>query len=54
MLRPFAQIQPKSEVQIADSFGALKLTLGETGYEWQFLPANGGKVNDQGAGTCHE
>lgn len=54
VLRPFAQIQPNSEVQIAHSFGALKLTLGEMGYDWQFLSADSGKVNDYGAGTCHE
>lgn len=54
VLRPFGQVEPNSEVRIADNFGALKLTLGKSGYEWQFLPADGGKVNDQGAATCHE
>ncbi len=48
----FSTIQPNSEVRNADTFGVLKLTLGSTGYDWQFVPAAGGTFTDSGSGTC--
>lgn len=51
--RRFARPQPNSEVRNADTFGVLKLTLGATGYEWEFLPEAGKSFTDRGRGTCH-
>ena len=33
-------------------FGALKLTLADASYSWEFLPAAGGTFTDSGSGTC--
>ena len=41
-----------SEV-LGKEFGVLKLTLGEAGYEWKFLPVAGKTFTDSGSGVCH-
>jgi hypothetical protein len=41
------------EASDAATYGALKLTLRPTGYDWSFLPAAGGSFTDAGSGTCH-
>ena len=41
------------EASDATTYGALKLTLRSTGYDWSFLPAAGGSFADAGSGTCH-
>jgi hypothetical protein len=41
------------EAQNDTTWGALKLTLGDHGYGWQFLRAAGGTFSDSGSGTCH-
>lgn len=52
-LREFTSEQVGSEVRIADTFGVLRLTLGETSFGWEFLPVPGGAPLDAGAGACH-
>jgi acid phosphatase type 7 len=42
-----------SEVTDYTSFGALKLNLTATGYDWQFIPEVGGSFTDSGSGPCH-
>jgi len=31
----------------------LRLALRGDGYDWQFLPDNGGPAADSGTGSCH-
>jgi len=49
----FATTVPGSEVRISDTFGVLRLALRADGYDWQFLPDNGGPAADSGTGSCH-
>jgi len=42
-----------SEVRNNSTFGVLKLTLHERGYDWQFVPVRGRRFSDAGSGTCH-
>lgn len=51
--RPFGEPKPNSEARNADSFGVLKLTLGDKSYDWQFIPEAGKTFTDSGSGTCH-
>ena len=59
-LRPFVTIQANSEVRNSDTFGVLKLTLHDNGYDWAFLSAGtpgtaeppAGTVLDSGSDTC--
>lgn len=44
--------QPNSEVRDASSHGVLKLTLGTSGYTWEFLPIAGDSFTDSGSDTC--
>ena len=53
-LRPFEQIKPNSELRDRDHFGVLKLTLGDTGYAWEFVPVNGDSFRDHGESLCHK
>ena len=41
-----------SEIRNNKSYGLLKLTLHESGYDWQFVPAAGSTFTDSGSGTC--
>jgi hypothetical protein len=43
---------PNSEVRLNDRYGVLKLTLSETGYQWEFVQT-GGVIGDSGTGVCH-
>jgi hypothetical protein len=52
--RPFGPPLGTSEVRNADSFGVLKLTLRERGYDWEFIPEAGKTFTDSGSGTCHK
>ncbi len=36
-----------------NTYGVLKLTLGNGTYSWQFIPTSGGTFTDSGSGTCH-
>lgn len=50
-LYSFATPQPNSVVRL-QTFGVLKLTLGNRTYSWRFVGENGA-VLDSGTGTCH-
>jgi hypothetical protein len=52
-LRSLATTQPNSEVRSNAAHGVLKLTLGATGYRWDFVPIAGKTFTDSGTGTCH-
>ncbi len=52
--RPFETPHVNSEVRNADTFGVLKLTLGNGRYKWEFVPVDGGAFRDAGEATCHE
>ena len=52
-LYSFATPLPNSEVRDANTFGVLKLTLGDGAYTWQFIPIAGQTFTDSGIGTCH-
>lgn len=52
-LYAFGPTVPTLEVRNNDTFGVLKLTLKNGGYDWRFLPAAGGTFTDSGSGTCH-
>jgi len=46
-------IEPNSVIRDATSFGVLEMTLHPNGYDWQFVPAAGGTLTDQGSASCH-
>ncbi len=50
----FGTIAANSEVR-SNNYGVLKLTLRQTGYDWQFVPdgTSGNTFTDSGTGTCH-
>lgn len=50
--RPFAQIQPNSEVRATDSWGVLQFTLHERSYDWTFMPVAGQSFHDAGSSDC--
>ncbi len=52
-LSSFGTTAPNSEVRNNTSHGVLKLVLGASGYEWEFLPIVGATFTDSGSGTCH-
>ena len=51
LYRPVARF-PNSEI-VVESFGALKLTLHPTTYEWEFANATTNTIVDRGVGQCH-
>lgn len=42
-----------SEVKNNETFGVLKMTLHDDGYDWEFIPAEGGTFTDKGSAKCH-
>ncbi|MGQ0609194.1 MAG: phytase [Chloroflexota bacterium] len=52
-LRPFESIAANSEARNATDYGVLDLTLGGSGYAWEFIPVSGDTYTDAGTGTCH-
>ena len=52
-LTPLRFLKPNSEVSSNFAHGVLKLTLKESGYEWEFLPLVVGELADRGAALCH-
>jgi hypothetical protein len=44
---------PTTDVRDNTSYGVLKLTLYDAGYDWEFIPAAGSTFTDKGSGTCH-
>lgn len=51
-LRPVGASRPNSEVH-GTSWGVLVLTLEDSGYRWEFVPAEPGGFQDAGVGQCH-
>jgi PKD repeat protein len=51
-LDDFKVIHPHSATRAA-VYGVLKLTLKTNRYDWQFIPAAGGRFTDSGSGNCH-
>jgi hypothetical protein len=49
----FGAVAANSEVRSADTFGVLRLTLGDGRYDWRFVPVAGRSFTDRGSGTCH-
>ncbi len=49
----FKDIKPNSEVRNADTYGVLKLTRGQSGYDWEFVPVAGRTFTDSGSDSCH-
>lgn len=44
---------PLSQVWDGSTWGALKLTLRENAYDWEFLPAGDGQFKDAGSASCN-
>ena len=51
-LENFVTVRAGSEAR-SKTFGVLKLTLGTSSYDWDFLPEAGKTFHDSGTGTCH-
>lgn len=52
-LYSFRSKKPNSQVRYNSGHGVLKLTLAEGSYSWRFLPVEGKRFYDSGAGKCH-
>jgi len=50
-LRAFTSVHANSEIRIAQTYGVLKMTLQDGGYQWEFVPASG--PSDSGFSFCH-
>jgi hypothetical protein len=49
----FPMVHPNSEVRRAEVFGALRLVLRPTGYDWRFVPIARQRFEDTGSAECH-
>ena len=52
-LTPFRFPRANSEASNNSTYGVLKLSLKERGYEWEFVSVNEGGFSDRGAALCH-
>ena len=52
-LYQFGPTAPNLVVRDNQTFGVIKFTLRNGGYDWQFLPVPGGTFTDAGSGNCH-
>jgi hypothetical protein len=52
-LYPFGTPVAASQVRNNTAYGVLKLTLRTTGYDWEFIPAEGSTFTDSGSSNCH-
>lgn len=52
-LYPFGTPLSASQARNSTAYGVLKLTLRSTGYDWQFIPAEGSTFTDSGSSNCH-
>jgi 3',5'-cyclic AMP phosphodiesterase CpdA len=50
---PLGSPLPGSQARDSGTFGVLRLQLRPLGYDWRFLPAQGGSFKDSGTGACH-
>jgi acid phosphatase type 7 len=48
-----ARNAPNSQVRNNTTFGVIKLTLHQTGYDWNFVPVRRARFSDAGSGRCH-
>ena len=48
----FKRIRPNSEVRNYSTYGVLRLTLGATSYEWDFVQVAGVPFKDSGTSQC--
>lgn len=44
---------PNSATGTSDTFGVLKLTLRDGGYDWEFVPEGSSSFSDSGSASCH-
>lgn len=51
--RGFRDRLSTTEVRSSSTFGVLKIDLHAHGYDWKFIPVEGGEFTDAGSGTCH-
>ena len=51
-LYSFSSRLATSEVRNNTTYGVIKLTLRNQGYDWQFVPINGATLQDAGSGSC--
>jgi hypothetical protein len=49
----FSTTAANSEVRNGDTFGALRLVLHATSYDWTFVPVAGSTFTDSGTTACH-
>ena len=52
-LTPLTLQRSGSAVSDNSTYGVLKLTLKQQGYEWEFMPVDAGGFKDHGAALCH-
>jgi Calcineurin-like phosphoesterase len=52
-LYEFGTPLPTSQIRDSSTFGVLKLTLHDTGYDWEFVPIPNSTFTDSGSGNCH-
>jgi hypothetical protein len=52
-LYPFGTPLAASQIRNNTAYGVLKLTLQPTGYDWEFIPAEGSTFTDSGSSNCH-
>ncbi len=50
--RGFSTIRANSELRSSTAYGALKLSLRATGYDWQFESIAGSSLSDAGSASC--
>jgi acid phosphatase type 7 len=51
-LYAFSSLRPNSEVRAA-AWGVAAFTLAVGGYQWEFVPVDGGTFRDSGSASCH-
>ena len=52
-LATFGTTQPNRQGRDNTTYGVLLLTLGEGGYDWNFVGEPGTTLTDSGSGTCY-
>jgi acid phosphatase type 7 len=52
-LYPFGRPAPYSEVRDNTTYGLLKMTLRDGGYDWEFVAPPGSTFSDSGSDDCH-
>jgi hypothetical protein len=50
---PIAEAADNSEVRNNNTFGLIRFTLHDRGYDWKFVPVRGERFSDAGSGRCH-